>query len=155
MFRFLTTYKYFPRHPLFLQSIFHGSIASYPNLSLLLPWFVLFSSKKKTFSSLICLLLGSSIKRVSPHVHVAMAPSQTHTALKRYWTFQRWYQNAETPFTCWVLLPKFSIQNKESSSLLLTHVRCLLFFEIANMTDICGSVLQSLHLSTLCLALWF
>jgi hypothetical protein len=90
MFRFLTTYKYFPRHPLFLQSIFHGSIASYPNLSLLLPWFVLFSSKKKTFSSLICLLLGSSIKRVSPHVHVAMAPSQTHTALKRYWTFQRW-----------------------------------------------------------------
>jgi hypothetical protein len=47
MFRFLTTYKYFSRHPLFLQSIFHGSIASYQNLSLLLPWCVLFFAKKK------------------------------------------------------------------------------------------------------------
>ena len=57
--------------------------------------------------------------------------------------------------TCWVLLSKSSIQNMGFSSLLLTHVRCLLFSENANMSDICGPVLGILHPSSLCLALWF
>ena len=42
-----------------------------------------------------------------------------------------------------------------SSSLLLTHVRHLLSFEIMLMSDPCGPVLESLHLSSLCLSLWF
>lgn len=96
---------------------------------------------RKTYSAYRCLLPKSSTKRVSPRVHISTATSPSHMASKRYRTFQRQHQRATRSSTCWVLLSKFSIQNKGCSSVLLTHVRCLLSFELVLMSDPCDVVL--------------